>query len=41
MLGDSFSGIGYFIYTKKEVKSSREIYRAFTTLLKKWKSSET
>ena len=41
ILGDSFSGIGYFIYTKKEVKSSSEIYRAFTTLLKKWKSSET
>lgn len=41
LLGDSFSGIGYFIYTKKDVKSSSEIYRAFTTLLKKWKGSET
>jgi ribonuclease P protein component len=41
VLGDSFSGIGYFIYTKKDVKNSSEIYRAFTTLLTKWKDSET
>ena len=41
VLGDSFSGMGYFIYTKKDVKSSSEIYRAFTTLLTKWKDSET
>ena len=41
ILSDSFSGIGYFIYTKKDVKSSSEIYRAFTTLLTKWKDSET
>lgn len=41
ILGDSFSGIGYFIYTKKVVKSSSEIYQAFTTLLTKWKVSET
>ena len=41
VLGDSFSGIGYFIYTKKDVKSSSEIFRSFTTLLTKWKDSET
>jgi len=41
VLGDSFSGIGYFIYTKKVVKSSSEIYRTFTTILMKWKDSET
>ena len=41
LLGDSFSGIGYFIYTKKVVGNSSEIYRAFTSLLKMWKDSET
>ena len=41
LLGDSFYGIGYFIYTKKEVKNSSEIYRTFTTLLKKWRDCET
>lgn len=41
VLGDSFFGIGYFIYTKKDVKSSSEIFRSFTTLLTKWKDSET
>lgn len=41
ILGDSFSGIGYFIYTKKDVKSSSEIFCAFTTLLTKWKGFET
>ena len=41
ILDDSFSGIGYFVYTKKEIKSSGEIYRAFTTLLTMWKNSET
>ena len=41
LLGDSFYGIGYFIYNKKVVKSSSEIYQAFTTLLTKWKDSET
>ena len=41
ILGDSFYGIGYFIYSKKVVKSSSEIYRAFTTLLTRWKDSET
>lgn len=41
LLGDSFSGIGYFIYTKKDVRSSTEIYRAFTTLLTKWRDCET
>ena len=41
ILGDSFYGIGYFIYSEKVVKSSSEIYRAFTTLLTKWKDSET
>ena len=41
VLGDSFSGIGYFIYTKKVVKSSNVIYQAFTTLLTKWKDCET
>jgi len=41
VLGDSFYGIGYFIYTKKDVISSSEIYHSFTTLLTKWKNSET
>ena len=41
VLGVSFSGIGYFIYTNNDVKSSSEIYREFTTLLTKWKNSET
>ena len=41
VLGDSFSGVGYFIYTKRVVKSSSEIYQAFTALLKKWKDCET
>ena len=40
LLGDSFSGIGYFIYTNKDEKNSREIFRVFTTLLTKWKDSE-
>ena len=39
LLGDSFFGVGYFIYTKKDVKNSSEIYRAFTTLLTEWKDS--
>ena len=39
LLGVSFFGIGYFIYTNKDVKSSSEIYREFTTLLTKWKNS--
>ena len=41
VLGDSFYGVGYFIYTKKVVKSSSEIYQAFTALLTKWKDCET
>ncbi|MDG1685445.1 MAG: ribonuclease P protein component [Flavobacteriaceae bacterium] len=41
ILGNSFCGVGYFLYTKKEVKSSNEIYRAFTALLAKWRDCET
>jgi ribonuclease P protein component len=41
ILGDSFYGVGYFIYIKKEVKSSGEIYDAFTSLLTKWRDCET
>ena len=41
LLGPSFSGIGYFIYNDKKVKSSHEIYAAFTHLLTNWKSSDT
>ena len=41
LLGESFLGVGYFIYNNKEVKSSQDIYRAFTTLLTNWKGCET
>lgn len=41
LLGPSFSGIGYFIYNDKKVKSSQEIYTAFTYLLTNWKNSYT
>jgi RNase P protein component len=41
LLGPSFSGIGYFIYNDKKVKSSQEIYAAFTHLLTNWKNSDT
>jgi ribonuclease P protein component len=41
LLGESFCGVGYFIYNNKEVKSSQDIYRAFTTLLTNWKGCET
>ena len=41
LLGPSFSGIGYFIYNDEKVKSSQEIYAAFTHLLINWKNSYT
>ena len=41
LLGSSFSGIGYFIYSDKKVRSSQEIYAAFTHLLINWKNSYT
>ena len=41
LLGSSFSGIGYFIYSDKKVRSSQEIYAAFTHLLMNWKNSDT
>lgn len=41
LLGPSFSGIGYFIYNNEKVKSSQEIYTAFTHLLMNWKNSDT
>lgn len=41
LLGPSFCGIGYFIYNDKKVKSSQEIYAAFTHLLTYWKNSDT
>ena len=41
LLGPSFSGIGYFIYNDENVKSSQEIYTAFTHLLINWKNSDT
>jgi ribonuclease P protein component len=41
LLGESFLGVGYFIYNNKEVKSSQDIYRAFTTLLTNWKDCDT
>ena len=41
LLGSSFSGIGYFIYSDKKVRSSQEIYTAFTHLLINWKNSDT
>ncbi len=41
LLGPSFSGIGYFIYNDEKVKSSQEIYAAFTHLLMNWKNSDT
>jgi len=41
LLGESFLGVGYFIYNNKEVKSSQDIYRAFTTLLTNWKGCDT
>ena len=41
LLGPSFSGIGYFIYNNEKVKSSQEIYAAFTHLLMNWKNSGT
>ena len=41
LLGSSFSGIGYFIYNDKKVRSSQEIYTAFTHLLMNWKNSDT
>ena len=41
LLGESFCGVGYFIYNNKEVKSSQDVYRAFTTLLTNWKGCET
>ena len=41
LLGESFLGVGYFIYNNKEVKSSQDIYRAFTTILTNWKGCDT